>query len=496
MPRHFRGTRWLVLWLATATTALTSAQTSTSPDTPVETPDVPAQSDLAGAAQRTRDARQRERGKRTSNSEAVDSMADELAEESEPDLAAPVGYRYYSFKPGDYSVLVPADAEVDGRDSHGLKLLSSEAMGSRTLVMLGDPIPNRGETPDDILNNAANSYLPGCKWRLHWNGLLIGGHRASPASVCSLSNKLLGSAEFIQGDGYVLPVACGYPFTAEDLDPNPNRPIATTIKKYDRERNGYRACDVILPSVRFREHGANRHPVEKENPPRKAAVTNALLSTDSVQAAADTPLGDFARTHKKTSANEVLTELKHTAPGFAPYGFTYCSKEDCFDATLQLPAKARKNEQFRVDYTGLFEFDVPVDDSLAVIQATMGAPTKAGIISRQEFIRTKVDWWIENVPAVYFTGAGKGELLSEDLTTLSDMPVRRLTFRSPTAFQPVMTKMAAYMSPGVFVHIRCSVPEKAFAEAQDMCEHVVNSLEVPKAKAEPQDTRAADDNDP
>jgi hypothetical protein len=38
----------------------------------------------------------------------------------------------------------------------------------------------------------------------------------------------------------------------------------------------------------------------------------------------------------------------------------------------------------------------------------------------------------------YFTGAGKGELLSEELTTLGDLPPRRLTFRSPTAFPPVI----------------------------------------------------------
>ncbi len=77
-------------------------------------------------------------------------MATELSESAEQAMAAPVGYRYYNFEAGDYSILVPADAEVEGRDWHGLKLLSSEGLGSRTVVMLGNPIPNRGEKPEAI----------------------------------------------------------------------------------------------------------------------------------------------------------------------------------------------------------------------------------------------------------------------------------------------------------------------------------------------------------
>ena len=492
--KKLANTRPILLWLSMSGAIMYAQSAAVPPDSTRSGVQIPAQSDLADAAQRAREARDQEHAKRTANSEAVNSLANDLAEESEENPAAPVGYRYYSFKPGDYSILVPADAEVDGRDSYGVKLLSSEAMGSRTLVVLGDPIPNQGESPDDILNNAASGYLPGCKWRLHWAGPMIGGHAATPSSLCSLSNRLLGSAEFIMGDGYVLAVVCGYPFTAEDLDPNPHRPIASIVNKYDRERNGYRACDVILPSVRFHERGAKWRPPSGEKTGKKAVITHALLETDRTQGGEDTSLGTIARAHKRAPSEEVLTELKHTDPDFSAYAFSYCSKEECFDASVQIPVKARRNAQFRIDYTGLFEFDVPVDDTLAVIQATTGAPTKAGIISREEFIHTKVDWWIENVPAVYFTGAGKGELLSEDLTTLGDIPARRLTFRSPTAFQPVITKMAAYMAPGVFVQIRCSVPEKVFAEAQDICEHVVNSLDIPKAKME--NNSAPDDSDP
>ena len=508
--RAFEGC-WLLFLLLIPTASFVAAQMKEAPSPTrsagASTGLTEPQNDLSDAAQRAREEREQQRAKRSANSEAVSAMATELAEGTEQAAPAPVGFRWYNFKPGDYSILVPADAEIEGKNSYGLKLLSAEAMGSRTLIMLGDPIPAQGGTTDEIMSNSAAQYFSDCKLGIHGAGLSVNGHPAASIqsfSMCPLHKQLMGFAQFVLGDGYVMPMVCGYPLTAEDMDPNPNRPINTIVKKYNREYDGYRACNTILPSLTFHEHGSQWHPKTPEVTPKKAAVTNALLNSNAAGAgnAQEVSLGNFARAHKKTVSTEVMTELKHTTPGFSSYAFNYCSKDECFAATLQVPVKARQNEQFRVEYTGLFEFQVPVGDAVAVIQASKGAPTAPGIISRKEFINTKVDWWIENVPAVYFTGAGKAEVLSEDLTTLAGMPARLATFRSPTAFQPVMTQLAAYMAPGVFVQIRCSVPEKVYADAQDMCEKIVHSLEVPQAKTQEEDDPETapkptpDDNDP
>jgi len=40
------------------------------------------------------------------------------------------------------------------------------------------------------------------------------------------------------------------------------------------------------------------------------------------------------------------------------------------------------------------------------------------------------------------------------------------------------------MAPGVFLQIRCSVPEKVYGDAQDICQHVVRSLQVPQENGE------------
>jgi hypothetical protein len=508
-PRELRRARsrllsWLFILIALCPAVAQTAGPSSAGQAPsaednAQQSQSQPQSDLSDAARLAREERERQRAKRSTGSQAVDEMATELAEGDEHNAAAPVGYRYYSFKAGDYSILVPADAEVEGRNSYGLKLLSSEAMGSRTIIILGDPIPVTGGTPDEILPSAALRYFGGCRMGIDSAGRPVNGRPAAVAqtfSMCPLHNEVLGFVQFVLGDGYVMPVVCGYPFTADDLDPNPNRPVATIIKKYNREENGYRACDTILPSLRFREHGSQLPPPSVTAAPKKAVVTNALLNSSSGQGlepAGESSLANVARLHKKVSSTTVLTELEHAAPGFTAYKFRYCAKDDCYNASLQLPVKAHQDEQFQVAYTGLFAFEVPVGDTVAVIQATKGAPTKPGIISRDEFIHTKVDWWIENVPAVAFQGAGNAEVFFEELTTLSDMPARLATFRSPATLQPVMTQLAAYMAPGVFVQIRCSVPEKVYADAKDMCEHVVRSMDVPEAKTQDSDDPPSND---
>jgi hypothetical protein len=181
-----------------------------------------------------------------------------------------------------------------------------------------------------------------------------------------------------------------------------------------------------------------------------------------------------------------------------PYSFRYCTKDECFSATLQVPVNSKRNEQYHQDYIGLFEFDVPIADTTAVIEATSGAPTKLGFLTRDQFINTKVDWWIGYLPASYFPGAGKAEIFSEQLTSLSGIPARLATFRSPTALNPGVTHQAVYMAPGMFLQIRCSVPESASGDAQKMCEHVVRSLEIPHPlrQNDPESDDPPEDDDP
>lgn len=496
------GMAWIVcVWSAIQLTAQDSNPGSfptnhpahaAGADAAASEPQPPA-SDLAAAAKLARQERARAQTQRTERSEAVNEMASDLArEQDEPIPGAPVGYRYYYFKEGDYAILVPADAKPETRDSYGLRLRSSAALTSSLVVILGQPVEAMGDTPEEKIHNANAAYFGGCGLNLSGLGSPVDGHPASSAGFgqCSLNHELLGSAEFVLGDGYVVPVICGYPFTAQDLDPSPNQPIKRILNKYDRERNGFNVCKLILPSLRFHPYGNRWNP--KGLPVaagRPATVTHALASSAKNEmnpgSGGDQSLGTFARAHKKVPTREAMTELKHIASGYSVFSFRYyCTpnRADCYSLSLQIPTTAKRNEQYQNPYIGLFQFEVPAGNSVAVIQATTGPPSESGIVSREEMIKTKVDWFISHVPADHYSGVGPAKVLDEQLTEYSGIPTRLSTFRNSTSLEPVLTYMASYMVPGKFVHVRCTIPEKISGDFQSMCENVLRSIEVVSPK--------------
>jgi hypothetical protein len=459
-----------------------------------------ASSDLARAAEVARAERERQEARRSSNSDAVSQMAKELSEEKEDDQSgAPPGYRYFSFTDGDYRILVPARAQPEARDSYGFKLLSSDPTNPGIAVVLGDPIEAQGYSPQEMLRNAAATYLEGCRVAVS-PYLTVSGRPAASVSFsnCPLNHEILGRAQLVLRDGYVLPMICGYEFQPGDLTNgytlyNPEQ-MKGIQRAYQRETNGYQVCNTVLPSLRFGAHPGNWKPKSAVRTPEHAVVTKALETRNApavTVAEGGESLGQFARDHRRTASGEVVEELRHTAPGFSVYSFRYCQKEECYDASLLVPVKGREDmqykrmdapgySQYRMDI-GLFQFEVPVAGSVATIEARTGAPTAPGFLTREEFINTKTDWWIENTPAGYYRAPGPVEVFSEELTTLSDMPARLARFRGPAGINMMITEQAAYMAPGRFVQVRCTAPEKIFADASDMCAKVVRSLDVPAA---------------
>jgi len=469
---------------------------------PLQTAGEPQQaapaSDLAAAAKLAREQRAAEKSQQTERSQAVNEMAGDLArEQDEPIAGAPTGYRYYYFQEGDYAILVPTDAKPEARDYYGLRLRSAESLTSRIEVILGEPIPALGETPEEKLHNANAIYFDGCAYNITGAGSPVDGHPAASGGYgdCSLNQELLGNAELVLGDGYVMPVVCGYPLTAQDNNPS-GQPLKQILNKYDRERNGFNVCKLILPSLRFHPYGNRWNPKSTVTPAKKANPTNALISSGnsgvSVSAAADQSLGTFARANKKVPTREEMTELKRTAAGYNAFSYRYFCTEDrteCYSLSLEIPVTAKRNAQFLMPYIGLFQFEVPAGTGVAVIQATTGPPSESGFISREEIINTKVDWYITYVPAEHYSGVGPATVLDEELTDYSGIPTRLATFRNATASEPVITYMASYMVPGKFVHLRCTVPEKVSGDYQSMCETVLRSIEVqmPKPIPMPQD---------
>jgi len=448
------------------------------------------ESDLDEAAKATRQQREREKTEESGRTNFVNQMAKELADSDDgPISGAPIGYRYFYFKLGDYAILVPADAKPEARDRYGLRLFSEEAFTSRIEVILGEPILAEGKTPDEMIHNANATYFSGCGLNLSGLGPPVNGHPAHSAGFgnCSLHRDILGNAEFVVADAYVMPVVCGYPMTAEDWDPRPNQPIQRITTKYDRERRGFEVCSLILGSPKFHPYAGRWQLTIAQPDSQQRKTTRALLSDQNTETNPQTgemSLGELARANKKTSAKELLTDLKHSASGYTPLNFRYfCTADNsvCYSASIEMPVAAKRNDQYVNPYTGLFQFTVPVGGrNMAIVQANTGVSSEPGVVSREEFIRTKADWWIGYSPANYYSAVGEGHILNEELTEIGGVPTRFATFRNATASGPVITHLAAYMVPGKIVQIRCSIPEEFSGDTQTICESILRSLEVPK----------------
>jgi hypothetical protein len=449
-------------------------------------------SDLAAAAKLAKEQRAQQSVLRTERSQAVDEMAQELAlSQEEPIAGAPAGYRYYYFQPGDYAILVPADAKPESRDNYGLHLFSEEAFSMRIELILGDPIEAQGNTPEQILHNANNEYLPGCALSISGVGPAVNGHPSHSMGYenCTFSQYLRGSSELVIGDGFVMPVLCGYPETVEERTPTANPNLKKVLQKYDRERLGFNACNQILPSLKLHPYGDRWKPKEMAPPTKKAVLTAVTASTETPASGEEPSLGALARARKKGPQKAVLSELKSSASEYETFSFRYfCTKERdlCYSANVQLPAAAKRNANFNPGYTGLFQFEIPIGSSEAIIQANTGASSEAGVVTRDQLINTKINWWLSYGPADYYSGVQPATVLTEELTEIAGIPARLATSRSATASGPVITYMVQYMVPGKFVSLRCSVPEKSSGDAQGMCEQVVRSLEFPKQLDEPE----------
>lgn len=461
-----------------------------------------SKSDLDAAAKSTRKEREQEKAQRSGRSDVVNQLAKELSDsDEEPIAGAPTGFRYYYFKPGDYAILVPADAKPEARDNFGLRLFSNEAFTYRIEVILGEPILGQGDTPEEIIHNANAQYFAGCAMNISGLGEPVDGHPAHTVGLsCGMSQQVLGYAEYVLSDGYVMPVICGYPLTREDLDPNPHQPYKKIVDKYTRERNGFTVCERILPSLRFHPYAGRWNPKIGPAPEKKPAVTSALLSSGNAPTSPEgASLGAFARAHKKIPTHAVMTEIKHASPGYEPLTFRYaCTKDNstCYNASVEIPARAKRNDQFQNPYTWLFEYEVPFGSDTVYVQFNTGVSTEPGIITREEFIKTKADWWIGYTPAAHYSSVAAAKVLREELTEINGIPTRLATFTNPTGSQTVLTYLAAYMVPGKFIQIRCTAPEKDSGDAQGMCEHVLRSLEVPQSKEDqvnPEDPPESDD---
>ena len=308
---------------------------------------------------------------------------------------------------------------------------------------------------------------------------------------CAMPDELVGRGEFVVGDGYVVPVICGYP--KDGTETNMNRSPKDMLRSVDIQRQAYQVCGTILTSLKFHPYG-DRLVGKKLSPAQSKPAVTPVAATGANPAGDETSLGAFARAHKKTPQKAELTDLKGGGGDFQSYAFRYFCTQDrgvCLSANLQVPQNAKANAQFPTSGKGLFQFEVPVGKTTVIIQGNAGPSTESTVLSREQMINGKMAWFLGYIPVEHYSGVKPATVLSESLTEIGGFPARTATFRNETSSETVLTFMTVYMFPGVFVHLRCTVPEQFSGDAQSLCEHVTQSLEFPKQLGE--DLQAGDD---
>jgi hypothetical protein len=454
--------------------------------------------DLSAAAHKAKADREQQQRSGSTTSEAIKQMADEIAEGPDGMIGpVPVGYRVFVSEGRDYALFVPQFAEIEGRDPWlGLKLLASSSLDTRTEVILGPSIPVKGDTPKEMLQAAVDRYFGGCDLA-RWIRVddLNGRPRTTVNFQNCWTNQVNGSAQFVLGDGYAIPVICGYPYTPQDLSGFDQRTLydpkarKAAIDRDNTQRNGIRACEVILPSFHFLPHGVAAKLKSVSGGPKQPAITNALASngqasgeqppSEGGQAA---PLGTIARAQKKPRKTAVVEDLKHLPSGFNNLDFRYCNKQDCYDASMLLPANAERNPNYGNYPIGLFQYIASIKTARVTVEAVTAGPSESEIANPEQVLASH--YHIEDYSSAAQQKQGQLEILGDQKTTIGGLPARWTTVRTHNAVETLLTQQVEYMAPGMFVVIRCMTAEKFAADAHDVCTTVIQSLTIPQPKDE------------
>jgi hypothetical protein len=461
--------------------------------------------DLSAAAKKAKADRQTQQNSGATTSDAIKQMANEIAEGPDAVIGpVPVGYRTYVAEGRDYALFVPQFAQIESRDGRGLKLASTNALDTRTVVILGAAIPVKGDSPKDMLGEAVDAYF-GCDLGRWVTVADLNGHSMAKVNHQSCWKDIVGYSEFILGDGYVIPVVCGYPYNQQEWAPDPRinwdpKARKAAIDRDNESRNGMRACDTILPSFHFLPHGVSAKLKPVSTAPKQAVVTAALASgsTEDLSATAmqENSLGAVARAHKKPRTAAVIEDLKHVPSGFTNFDFRYCNKDDCHDASILMPAKAERNNNYGNYPVGLFQYTAPLKDAQITIEAVTAGPSESGWATPAQVLASQYHIEDYQTNAEQKSGSPSYEILGDQKTTINDMPARWHTIRSHNAVENFLTQQIEYMAPGMFVVIRCKTLERLAAEAHDVCSTVVQSFTIPQPKDQADDPSSDPSDDP
>jgi hypothetical protein len=437
-------------------------------------------------------------------------LADELQQEQEETENAPVGFKTYNA--GEYRLYVPFPFELEGRDDMGTVLVGSRLGVTNTEVLVGNPIPVPPYYGDMSDNTIAGNVVRQLSRRWAQNAgcvpTKLGERRAF---ACSLGNGYLmnhqiwGTMVWIIASNSVIPVMCASPDPMDEhlVYGNPRATYqqkqaayARQAQRFRDERTTAQVCEqVIYPSIRLKEDDSQSaakaseaiskpaKPAEAKGlatmPNPTAALVPASVQENAQGGAAAPSVADLAREAKLSSAREPKARLAEDSTGgtLAPAGFkaqsfSYCkSQGNCWQGSVFVPHNAVQVSQ----YPSELVYEVPLGDSKVRLFA---GPAGIGGCCRNSNDPELIRWEEMNDPEGW-VARGRVRAVRHEEATVAGKPGILTHFEISRDGIIWVGARANVESHGVVILVGCMAPQAHFADADQTCSGLIDSLRLP-----------------
>ena len=417
-------------------------------------------------------ARQIRAQKQGQSQTQAQQFADELSED-QSDNVAPGGYKTYNT--GSYKLWVPAPYHVDGDDAAGPVISGPFDNGRRLVVLLGTPIVAHFENNDAAFQDTVLKFAHLYADQTNCTKATIAGHDAYACGMAAanlLGQRVTGNAVFLRSLGNIYPVFCVAPSDSGSRDYINTAPTYSNkasaermlAKETEDIKKALKGCDTVFQSIHIPEGISAQKSA--------ASIASAATAQPSQPGAGSASSGGTTEAAHQPLPTSMQTPMGASSlpSGMKVQAFTYCATaRDCFDASVLVPADAKLLSSDCKQY--VFETKVQGEPFLLLAGTNSCAgrnPNDANLVRWNNLVLPET----QRAP-------GTASTVTTIQGTVDGKPAVITTMRFKKGLEFWMGKRAEVESNGVQLVVGCMGPRDHFADADEACSSLIDSLRLP-----------------
>jgi hypothetical protein len=447
---------------------------------------------LADVARQARAQKQAETG---ANPGPAQHIADTLSEDQNKD--APGGFTTYDA--GAYRLWLPAPYSISGQDSGGTVLSGPRVVKTTPLVLIGNTVLLHLIDGDDAFQEASTQFARGYAQSTHCAKAAIANHNAYQCTLAGanlLGHSVSGNAIFVRASSNVFPVFCVATTDSSARDILNNQHSTYLQKTYARQvlaqedeyvREVWQKCEQVFQSIHLKENaGAPQEAAQASKGTVSRAKTGSTKASSAAEngvQSAGTPssLANIARGLQQphTSAPTALappaiSQSQSSVPqGFKVHAFNYCkSQRECWDASVLVPSDAQlvsSDCQQNV-------FEIKIKEKSFLLLAGPGGGDRCESRSPNDASLVR---WEQLVAPENARAPGTSSTISDQQMSLDGRHAMVTKIRFKRGLADWIGKRAEVESNGIPLVVGCMAPKEYFAEGEEVCSAVIESLRLP-----------------